>query len=379
MFNIQSYFTHFEADRLTFARELRGMTKKSLAELLDQSSIIVSQYETGKIKPSLSVFRQICQILDLPAAFFSARAQVPDMAQQCHFRANLRVSQNARQMARRYGSLVFAIFSYLEDMGINFPSLALPRYQQPQTENDLERLALDFRKDVNLGLGPIHNLASLVESLGVRIILLPPSDVKLDGFATWIAGLPCMMLDSDSCASRMQFNYAHELAHLIFDEDNSPSDMLLERRANRFAGALLMPAQTFKMECPRQYRQKQFQALKEHWHVSIAAALFRARQLGIMTEAAYRGATISRSRQGFRTVEEKEFELSCPTLLNQAMELVADEISLPELAMRIGIKVEEVIRILRTQQVNEFILARMLPPAKRARITQFSLIDKNNS
>ncbi|WP_304736643.1 helix-turn-helix domain-containing protein, partial [uncultured Desulfovibrio sp.] len=198
------YLAHFDPARLTFARELRGMTKKELGEQVARTSSLISQYESGKVAPPLDTFIQITRVLNLPGAFFSTTSQPLSQSSlgQTHFRANLRVPQADRQRAHNYGRLVFGIFTYLEEIGINFPEPRLPHYEQPATENALEELAVEFRKNVGLGLGPIHDLAALVESLGVRIILLPPGEIKLDGFATWIDGIPCMMIDGGSVASR---------------------------------------------------------------------------------------------------------------------------------------------------------------------------------
>lgn len=352
------YLAHFDPARLAFARELRGMTKKALGEYVQRSSSLISQYESGKVIPPLDTFIQIMRALKLPAAFFSTTSQPLSQSSlgQTHFRANLRVPQCERQRAHNYGRLVFGIFTYLEELGVKFPEPCLPHYEQPATENALEELAIQFRKDISLGLGPIHDLAALIESLGVRIIFLPPGEIKLDGFATWIDGMPCMMIDGGSVASRLQFNYAHELAHLVFDENNAPNDVLLERRANRFAGALLMPRPTFEDDCPGRYKQPLFQSVKDHWHVSIAAALFRARQLSIISEGQYRSACITRNRQGVFRREEQEFEPSYPTLLVQAMEMAAGKIKLDEMAEVIGVEHVELTEILMQQKVNKVVM-----------------------
>lgn len=372
------YLAHFDPARLTFARELRGMTKKALGEYVQRSSSLISQYESGKVIPPLDTFIQIMRALKLPAAFFSTTSQPLSQSSlgQTHFRANLRVPQVERQRAHNYGRLVFGIFTYLEELGVKFPEPCLPHYEQPLTENALEKLAIEFRKNVGLGLGPIHDLAALVESLGVRIILLPPGEIKLDGFATWIDGIPCMMIDGGPVASRLQFNYAHELAHLVFDENNAPNDVLLERRANRFAGAFLMPRPTFEEDCPDRYKQPLFQSVKEHWHVSIAAALTRARQLGIISEGQYRSACITRNRQGVFRREEREFEPSYPTLLAQAMEMAAEKIKLEEMAEATGVGYEELEGILIQQRMNKLLLHAMRPEIKFAKIFDFTAIRK---
>lgn len=377
--SITFYQAHFDPARLTFARELRGMTKRELATRISYTPSRITQYESGKHTPPAEAFEIIAKTLCLEPSFFSSKTLgVPKSSiGQTHFRSNVAVSQAERLRAHAYGQNVFRIFSFLEGLGICFPGVSLPQYEQPEYENGMEQMAERFRIDVGLGLGPIHDLPALLEGLGVRIIMLPESEVSLHGFASWMDGVPCMMIDSGADSGRLQFNYAHELKHLLFDEDISPNDAIVERKANRFAGAFLMPCTTFKEECPSRYRQQEFQALKEHWHVSIAAALFRGRQLGKMSEEAYRSATINRSAKGFRKKEEKDFPPAYPTMLAQAIELISNDITLANMERELGIPQDELKSILETQKVGKEAISRMLPEKKSAIIHQFKVIRKN--
>lgn len=358
------YLQNFDPSRLRFARELRGMTKKELAVKIDKSASAITQYETGKSGLSLDTFRAMGDALSVPLSFFSKFNPPLPVASlgHCHFRANRRVPQVERLKAFSYAMQVFTIFSYLTEKGIHFPETVVPTYEGNQvSERQIEELSVEVRSSLGLGLGPISNMAQLLEGLGIRIIFLPSQEVKLDGFATWFDDIPCVMIDSDSAASRMQFDYAHELAHLIFDGENIPEDALIERRANRFASAFLMPAASFKVDCPKSYQQPLFASVKKYWCVSIAAALYRARELGILSERLYKSAQIARSRAGTRTQEEGEFAPAVPTLLDQAMKLICNEISLDEMAADLGMSYHDLRGILELQQVSSETLDAMTP------------------
>lgn len=369
------YLQNIDPSRIKFARELQGLTKKELAEKIGKTPSAVTQYETGKSGLSLDTFMTLARALSVPYAFFS-KLNPPLPASslgECHFRANRRVPQMERLRAFSYAAQVFTIFSYLKDKGVHFPDTTVPTYDGSQiSERQIEKLAVAVRSAIGLGVGPIPNMAQLLESLGVRIIFLPERDVKLDGFATWFDDMPCVMIDSNSAASRMQFDYAHELAHLILDEDSTPEDVLIERRANRFASAFLMPAVSFTVDCPRYYRQQMFASVKKYWHVSIAAALYRARELGILSEKSYKSAQIIRNRAGTRSKEEGEFDRPIPTLLDQAMKLVCREIRLDDMAQDLGMGLYTLRDILEVQQVSSETLDAMMPRQK-ATVHQFSV------
>jgi len=51
----------------------------------------------------------------------------------------------------------------------------------------------------------------------------------------------------DAAVSR--FDAAHELGHLIMHHDAEPGDLYMERQADAFAAAFLMPAETIAMSC----------------------------------------------------------------------------------------------------------------------------------
>jgi len=373
------YHLNLDPKRISFARELRGLTKKELAERIAKTPSAITQYEKEKSGISLETFISLANALSLPLSFFSKYTPKLPYANfgQCHFRANRRVPQVERIKAFSYATQVFTVYEYLTSKGIKFPSVAFPTFDGGRiNERQIEEIAAEVRSAVGLGAGPIPDMAKLLESIGIRIILVPAECVKLDGFATWFNGVPCVMIDSNSSASRMQFDYAHELAHLVLDEESTPEDILVERRANRFASAFLMPAASFKEDCPHYYRQPLFASVKKYWRVSIAAALYRAREIGILSENSYKSALISRSRAGTRTQEEEEFPHAFPTLLDQAIKLICHEVRMDEMADELGMHLTDLRELLELQKVSTETLNAMMPQAKKATFLDFSLARK---
>lgn len=363
---------YVEVERITFVRESRGLTKKALSEMVKKSSGWLTQIENGTIGLTIEMFEKFVEALDVrPEALTSLAPPLSrvDLG-SVHFRANKRVPQMDRIQARCYSQQVMAIYDFVESQGIRFPELCFAPYEGPQlTEQDMGEFAAKVRQSFGLGLMPILSMSNLLEGKGVRIILLPDQCAGLDAFSTWINGVPCIMIAGNLPASRMQFDYGHELAHLLLDMETPSGDLLAERRAHRFAAAFLMPRETFAPECPTRYYREAFIKLKTTWHVSIGAALYRSRELDILTERQYRYAIIRQNQTKERINEPGEFERPVPTALSQALDLLSDDVTLAEMSDSLALKTSQLFRILCEQGVSAKTLRKM--SSGKANIIQF--------
>ena len=119
---------------------------------------------------------------------------------------------------------------------------------------------------------------------------------------------------------------AHELGHLIMHSDAEPGGRIAEDQAQRFAAEFLMPASEIEQLLPKTTTDRgwaRLAQLKEHWGVSMAALLFRARFLGVMAEVSYRNAMISLSTKGWRRMEPGNVvAVEMPSLLPKAIEVL---------------------------------------------------------
>src|SRR5680860_1117721 len=77
----------FTPERLTLARQRRGMTKSRLAELAKVTPRAVSAYEKGDMSPSDATLARIADALSFPASFFAAPALEPVSVEGTSFRA----------------------------------------------------------------------------------------------------------------------------------------------------------------------------------------------------------------------------------------------------------------------------------------------------
>jgi Zn-dependent peptidase ImmA (M78 family) len=137
--------------------------------------------------------------------------------------------------------------------------------------------------------------------------------------------------------SRVRFDVGHELGHLVLHEETTAGEKSSERQANRFAGAFLAPRDSFLEECPRSWNFYAFEQLKFRWRMSIQALLYRTKDLECISPSTYQRAMIQLNHMGKLKNEGPEWEMEKPVLVNQALELLSDQVTLESLADELSV------------------------------------------
>lgn len=227
---------------------------------------------------------------------------------------------------------------YMEGL-LAFPSINIPRYIErenfiPTDFDEIEQLAIKVRKMWGLGNGPISNIVLLLEKNGVVVARSPFSDYSVDACSVWQdKDRPFILLSNDKTASRSRFDIAHELGHLLLHSRIKLSEFNLkenfkriEKEANRFAGAFLLPAPSFGREIFMSSLEHLID-LKKRWKVSINAMAYRAKQLNIFTEYQYIYLKNKLAHNNWLVNEplDDEFKFEEPTLLKQALETLVEK------------------------------------------------------
>jgi Zn-dependent peptidase ImmA (M78 family) len=115
---------------------------------------------------------------------------------------------------------------------------------------------------------------------------------QIEGLSAWSESLgrPLVLLSADKDNGyRSRFDLAHELGHLILHRHipragERDRHKMMEQQAHRFAGAFLLPAESFAHEVRTPVSLDDLLLQKRRWGVSVAAMLMRLRALGILDE-----------------------------------------------------------------------------------------------
>jgi Zn-dependent peptidase ImmA (M78 family)/DNA-binding XRE family transcriptional regulator len=324
----------FDPYRLTLARWAAGVTKSELARELGMSPASVSQYEAGNTRPSPQVVAQIALALGVQPAYFwrTADRRRPSPATRSFFRSLRSTRQWERDQADALSEHAYDVVAFLERR-ITMPVSDIPSLPvgADATRPDIEDVATSLRTHWEVADGrPLANVVRLIESRGVVVCRLPAASDRVDAFSRWFETRPLVVLfDGKNDKARSRFDVAHELAHLVMHHEPEFSDRLQERQAHAFAAAFLMPAGAVADDLPRRTpRGADWERLKDaqrRWGVSIAALLFRARELGTLPESAFRRAMTRYNQLGLRSHDGEALGTpEQPRLLKEAVAALMD-------------------------------------------------------
>ena len=103
-----------------------------------------------------------------------------------------------------------------------------------------------------LGRGPIRDLPLTLEKNGFVLIYEAVDCPDMDAVSCWMNGRPFLLFSSQvKSGPRSLFNLSHELGHILLHagvEVTTRNLDRIEKQANRFAAAFLLPRETFSEE-----------------------------------------------------------------------------------------------------------------------------------
>lgn len=293
----------FQPGRLRLARELENISQSDLSGPADVTPAAISQFESGDAKPSGDTLRLLAKALSLPVEFLCLPMEE---THEGFFRSLRKSSVAQRRRARSLARLV-------HDLAVApggdrvLAQLSLPRIPLDTLDVDsplIADAARAVRSAWGLARGPVPDVVAVLERHGVLVLRLPLDAAEVDAFSLPFPGRPVVVLGADKRdRARSRFDAAHELGHLVMHGESVWGVKEVETQAHKFAAEFLMPAADIRVELPSRADWAHLFALKQRWHVSIAALLMRAKDLEVMSPAAYTTAMKGLSARGWRRTE----------------------------------------------------------------------------
>jgi len=304
--------------RLKQLRLARGF---SLEELVAKTGGIVtkqalSKYEKGQMHPSPTVLNRLAEALNTKAANLLREPKVSieviafRKASRLPKKELARVESYVRNALEERVELQELTGSTLsEDIGGRLPvrTLAIRKLE------DVEIAAEKLRNNWGLGLNEISSMTETLENHSVHVIEIN-TPYKLDGVAA-VASTGRNRVKAAAVANkagvpgeRQRLNLAHELGHLVLDISGNVDE---EKAAFRFGAAFLAPAEVLRKEVGSKrafIQSEELFMLKQKFGLSIAALLYRLRDLEVISESYYRGWCMDINNLGWKQREPNEIQ-----------------------------------------------------------------------
>lgn len=278
------------AERFKSARLMKGFSLQDLADALDNqlSRQALHRYEKGEVMPDNDKINLLSKALDVNPDFFFRSTKV--VLGEVEFRKLSKMPQKeaalikeiTKEKLSRYLELEEILGlpnefeNYLEDFGI------VTEYKQV---NEAAKL---LRDKWNLGNGPIFNIVELLEDKKIKVVDLRVND-DFDGLQTYVnETIPVVAYNANKInkPDRIRFTLLHELAHLLI----TFGDITLKQKetlCNQFAGAMLLPEETIRMELGAHRNKLSINELgniKKQYGISMQAIVMRAKDCGIIND-----------------------------------------------------------------------------------------------
>ena len=326
-----------QPERLEQLLSVRGLTKGQLAALVGVAASTVTKWCKGDQSPEAETFQRLASVLNVKSEWLTRlpmkRVSAP------LFRSNASALKSGRERLEARTTMLQEVAVLLSEH-VDFPSLNLPHRDFTSadqiTDADIESAAEECRALWQLGKGPIQDLLLAAEGAGIVVVREETEIPVIEGLSCWseeLGGRPLVHLSADKAnAFRSRFDLAHEIGHLVLHRDLPPPPdkeayNLMERQAHQFAGALLLPAQTFADEVRLPVNLDSLLSLKQRWGASVAAMLMRLHALRILSDEEKLALFKRRSaRLGVKSEPgDQAWTPEKPRLLRRSIELLVSE------------------------------------------------------
>lgn len=330
----------FESERLSQILAARRLSQAQLASLVGVSPATVSKWRSGNQAPERETLERLAGVVNVTPEWFtrapSAKVSLP------LFRSNASAHVAARAMLEARMEWAQDVALALSEF-VDYPALNLPtrQFKEPDeiTPDEIELAASECRDLWRIGRTAVPDLALAIEGAGVVLIREETGISQIEGLSAWsdALGRPLVLLSADKDNGyRSRFDLAHELGHLILHRfiprpTERDRHKQLEQQAHRFAGAFLLPAETFASEVRTPVTLDDLLLLKRRWGVSVAAIVMRLRALKILDEEAAQSLFKRRSARWGAKSEPGDGDRSPerPRLLRRTIDLLVEENVMP--------------------------------------------------
>jgi Zn-dependent peptidase ImmA (M78 family)/transcriptional regulator with XRE-family HTH domain len=339
----------FNGELLMLARQTRKVSQAELVSCLNGaiSQAQLSKLEHGHLQPDERLVERIAEALKYkPSFFYNSVYQRMDPIS--FHRKRKKLSAKDREAIHGQSEIYrINLKRLLPAVELETQLPPVPVIDPDQYNGDIPTIALTLRQRWGIPRGPIRDLTKLVEDAGVIVIAFDFGTPLIDGFCQHEGDdlPPVVFINVRQPKDRYRFSLAHELGHLIMHQTPNPEQ---EVQANIFASEFLMPTPEIRSQFYYPSINK-FMELKLYWGTSMQALIYKAWQIGRISDRMFKYYNIEMSKRGFKTKEPVDWNGSAESAstLRQLLATYVGELgySISDLSELFGLLEDEVVAL----------------------------------
>lgn len=302
-------------DRIKKGRTLRKLSLRELGDRAGLSHSQISYLEKGERSVTGPVLLSLAEALDLPLDYFVIQSS--PTIKGVSYRKIKSLSKGENDMILEM--IEHQVVNYLEleeIMNVHTPfNHKLLHGYVIQTTDDIEAVTQAIRQEFKLGQAAIPNVASFLESIGVKVIGIP-SKKGFDGVSFMVNDtIPVIAYNTNiESIERQRMTLLHELGHLLVEPlvpDKEGKE--LEDICTSFANHLLLPSEVVQGYFGgrrKSITMTELIELQGIYGISIDAIIYRLKEMRFISERAYQSYCIEKNMkpQLKEAIEKSRYE-----------------------------------------------------------------------
>lgn len=343
--------------RLRQARDMAGLSLRALAEATEGavSHNAISRYEKGVMLPGSEALGAISVAVGQPLDFFVRPFHRNIDLRDVRFRKRVsKLGKKEQEALKSQAQDFFERYCEIEEILGTWVEYKPPFDSERETTRDqIPKLAEELREEWELGSDPLPNVHELMELKGIKVCELSTDNESFDGFSAITEAGPVVAIGTwlNKDIPRKRMTEVHELAHVVLNVPKNMDEREEEKLVWNFAGELLMPEKEFADKFGRRTRitLHELTALKKHFGVSIMSIVYRAGELGLISDSAKVGFFKYANKHRWRSRGEPGHDAYTGTESNQRFRtlvhraVVEEKISESKGAALLGVSIPKLL------------------------------------
>ncbi|ORA16397.1 hypothetical protein BST16_06755 [Mycobacterium asiaticum DSM 44297] len=303
--------------RIQRLRTARGLTQAELAERLDLPASAFSRVLSGQLSLDSVNAQRLADALECSTDLLSRPPSDP-----LHTRPWLRAYADApKKTVEQYVADTLLALEFINDLRLKRLPERLPAFAGDlNDDNEIEEFAAAVREAADVQpTEAVPNATRAAERLGCVVLPMENELGRHLGMSLSVDGVPVIRVSRPSGSGgvpgdRQRFTLSHELGHVTLHGSSAAPETAdqakaFEKHANRFAGAFLLPGESFLEDLDEvggRVTLATLARLKERWGVAIKAMVIRLQQLHRIDMEHARSLYKQISARGWRKEEPVE-------------------------------------------------------------------------